>query len=291
MKVRKKKGEEAFIQYYQELYADRWDSLKDSLLAEEIKYPRPHMGTVETEYNVDKAFDEAKSYSDSHTVYQMDYASFLCAKALPLKSGDSVLDMCAAPGGKSLILIQRLLELQGKSLIELNEVSPNRKNRLFSALEEFGHDPRKDNNNQELSIQIKGYDGLNYGIRRPEEFDSILLDAPCSSERHVLKSPGHLEKWSLKRPQGLGKKQYGLLCSAILALKSGGHVLYSTCALTPLENDDVIQKVLEKKSDLVELVSIDERISSIAEKTKFGLHFLPDHGPFGPLYMCLLKKK
>lgn len=290
MKTRKQKGAEAFSQYYQEFYLDRWETLKQALLDEEVKFPRPHGVPLKNSLNVEKAFEEVHRYKDSGSVYQMDYASFLCAMALPLKEDSQVLDMCAAPGGKSLILIQRLLELGGKNVIELNEVSPNRKNRLFRVLEEFNLDPRK-SELKDFEIQVRGYDGLNYGIRRPASFDSILLDAPCSSERHVLKSPSHLEKWTSKRPQGLGKKQYGLLCSAILALKEGGHVIYSTCALTPVENDQVIKKVLEKKSDLIELAQIDPAIEAIAEKTEFGLHFLPDKGPFGPLYMSLLRRK
>lgn len=290
MKTRKQKGYDAFSQYYQELYIDRWESLRGALLEEEVKFPRPHGFTLHDSFNVEKAFHQAQSQLDSRQVYQMDYASFLCAMALPLNHNSTVLDMCAAPGGKSLILIQRLLEMDVENSIELNEVSPNRKNRLFKVLEEFDLDPRK-KKLEKLDLQVRGYDGLNYGIKRSNSFDSILLDAPCSSERHVLKSPSHLEKWTIKRPQGLGKKQYGLLCSAILALKTGGHVLYSTCALTPVENDQVIKKVLEKKSDMVDLAQIDPAIEALAERTEFGLHFLPDKGPFGPLYMCLLRRK
>lgn len=295
MKERKKKGEAAFEEYYQNCYQERWIALKQYLLQEEVKFPRPHGVKISHPFEVEKAFAQVKEIAKNNSeipLYYMDYASFLCAMALPLPLDDlssevsepqeiKVLDMCAAPGGKSLILAQRM---QGKGYLELNEYSTPRKQRLLSVLKEFG---------LELSehLQVRGYDGLNYGIKRADTFHSILLDAPCSSERHVLKSPQHLNQWTYKRPQVLGKKQYGLVCSALLSLKSQGHLLYSTCALTPLENDDVIERVLEKKSAMCELATIPDQIASLGEATQYGIHFLPDKGPFGPLYMCLLKKK
>lgn len=294
MKERKRKGAEAFEQYYSEVYGERWETLKESLLQEEVKFSRPHGVTLQRPFDLEFAFNEVQCLEEvnenhennKNKFYHLDYASFLCAMALPLSSSNQphipkILDMCAAPGGKSLILIDRLA---GRGYLELNEFSTLRKQRLLSVLNEFNVAINE-------NLQVKGYDGLNYGLKRIGEFDSILLDAPCSSERHVLKSPQHLKQWSFKRPQSLAKKQYGLLCSALLALKPGGTVLYSTCALTPLENDEVIGRALQRKAEMCELAAFPQEIANIAESTEYGLHFLPDHGPFGPLYMCLLRKK
>ena len=123
----------------------------------------------------------------------------------------------------------------------------------------------------------------------PDTFDKILVDAPCSGERHLIQKTKELEKWSLNRTKRLAKTQYGLLCSALLSLKPGGYILYSTCSISPMENDDVIERLLTKKSTDVELASIDET-HDFVEKTNFGYIVLPDKTQAGPLYFTLLKK-
>ena len=80
-------------------------------------------------------------------------------------------------------------------------------------------------------IKVTGYDGMKFGLHKKECFDKILLDAPCSSDRHVLNSPAHLEVWSAKRVKRLSVEQGALLASAVDALKPGGTVVYGTCAL------------------------------------------------------------
>lgn len=189
--------------------------------------------------------------------------------------------MCAAPGGKSLVLIQRM---DANSKIELNEISPNRRERLKRVLSEYGE-------GENSQIKVLGYDGIKFGLHRENQFDSILLDAPCSSEGHVYTSTKHLDQWTLKRPKQLAKKQYGLLCSAILSCKEQGFIVYSTCALTPIENDDVIERIVDKKGNQVEVVEMPEEIAKYGEKTKYGLRFLPDRSSLGPMYVCLLRKR
>ena len=65
--------------------------------------------------------------------------------------------------------------------------------------------------------------------KRKEEFDAVLLDAPCSSEQHILSSPKHMAEWRPNRSKKLSMDQFTLICSAFDSLKSGGHLLYSTC--------------------------------------------------------------
>lgn len=145
-------------------------------------------------------------------------------------------------------------------------------------------------NERRNQIFVKGKDGIRYGLVSPDTFDAILVDAPCSGEKHLIKSPQELEKWSEKRTKRLAQKQYGLLCSALLAAKSGATIVYSTCSISPYENDGVIQKLLEKKGDSVELATGIEAVPG-AEKTEFGYLFLPDNMGIGPMYFSKLIKK
>ena len=122
----------------------------------------------------------------------------------------------------------------------------------------------------------------------PDTFDRVLLDAPCSSERHVLKNENELAKWGPKRTKKLATIQYGLLCSALLSCKPGGTIVYSTCSLSPLENDNIIEKLLKKKGDQVELSNLPV---DYFDQTEFGQISLPHRHKIGPIYMARLKKK
>jgi 16S rRNA C967 or C1407 C5-methylase (RsmB/RsmF family) len=136
-------------------------------------------------------------------------------------------------------------------------------------------------------------------LKNEEKFDAILLDAPCSSERHVLADPKYLSEWSPSRIKTLSMAQWALLSSAWRMLKPSGYLLYSTCALSPDENDYVVAKLL-KKFDNVKVCEpkialnyknfTDSELPEY-ENTEFGAHVLPDKaGGAGPLYFCLLQK-
>ena len=110
------------------------------------------------------------------------------------------------------------------------------------------------------------------------------------SGRHVLNSPAHLEVWSAKRVKRLSVEQGALLASAVDALKPGGTVVYGTCALSPMENDDVVKKIL-KKRPAMRFEKIEELLPG-ADRTEFGVHILPDRSQGrGPIYCAKLVKE
>lgn len=286
--MKQKNKKLSFDDYYTEIYPDNWKEVKEALLAAENQMIRacfdaPAAQTSEKILDFPKFSAELASLPHKRdkknlkNYYVMDPASFICASQLNISPGDKVLDMCAAPGGKTLILAE---SLAGGELWS-NEISPTRRDRLKQVIIDYVPKDIREH------VFIKGKDGLKYGINFPEEFDKILLDAPCSSERHVLKDPKELESWGPKRTKKLAGIQYGLLCSALLACKSGGEIVYSTCSLSPLENDGVIEKLLSKKGDQVEVILNDV---GFFEKTKFGNISLPHQFGIGPIYFCKLKK-
>ena len=135
-------------------------------------------------------------------------------------------------------------------------------------------------------------------------YDSILLDAPCSSERHVYNDAKYLEQWTKNRIKTLSIAQWALLSSAFLMVKKGRYILYSTCALADAENDGVISRLL-KKYDEASVVEIDmeakktELIKKLpwlthlpdVERSEYGYRVMPDVGNgAGPIYFCLVKK-
>jgi 5-methylcytosine rRNA methyltransferase NSUN4 len=241
------RGPAAFDQYYAELFQDEWPRLKEALLTDSSK-------------------TEVK-FAPECPAYLMDPASVHVAQALEIQTGETVLDMCAAPGGKSLVLLR---ESQGKIHLRLNDLSVARVERLKRVLQE--HLPA----DIYKTVRISRGDAISIGIRSPSHFDRILLDAPCSGERHLLNSPKHLQEWTLSRSKNLARRQYGLLCSAALALKPGGRLVYSTCTLNKIENEDVIERFMKRKP------------GELAWLNAPGKYFRP--AGVGPMYFAVLVK-
>ena len=268
-------GEEGFNKYYESIYASRWEGLKACF----DKENQP------VEYKIPGA---EKSYF-------LDSASVLAALCLPLKGAERILDLCAAPGGKTLVLASRM---DGDALLSSNERSPERKHRL-SVVCQTCLPP-------EISERVKTScsDGSTWCTRQSECFDRILLDAPCSSERHVYLDPKYLKDWSLSRIKTVTTAQWALLSSAYRLLEPGGILLYSTCALCPEENDGMISRLYKKfnkNGNDFELLTPCPQLSEIEkftkitlpeyEKTEFGFQILPDRAKgAGPIYFSIIKK-
>ncbi|NUN05383.1 MAG: RsmB/NOP family class I SAM-dependent RNA methyltransferase [Bdellovibrio sp.] len=212
-------------------------------------------------------------------VYVMDPASVMVAKALEVQSGDRVLDMCAAPGGKSLILIESLV---GEGEIFCNDMSPERRERLKKVIQQYVPRSVRDR------VWVTGKDGVQFGLKEPAGFDRVLLDAPCSGERHILENTAAQEEWSPRRTEHLAARQYALLAAAFLAVKPGGRIVYSTCSISPDENDGVVQKLLKKKKTAVKLLEASLGVGG--ERTAAGVAYMPDRCGFGPLYFAVIEK-
>nr|BFD62157.1 SAM-dependent methyltransferase [Bdellovibrio sp. HM001] len=212
-------------------------------------------------------------------IYIMDPASVMVAKALDVQPGDRLLDMCAAPGGKSLVLIESFGE-DGE--IFCNDLSPERRERLKKVIQQYV--PREVRNR----VWVTGKDGVQFGLKEPSSFDRVLLDAPCSGERHILENQAAQDEWSPRRTEHLAARQYSLLAAAFLAVKPGGRIVYSTCSISPAENDDVVRKLLKKKKSAVKLLEAPLGVGG--ERTELGVAYMPDQCGFGPLYFAVIEK-
>ncbi|NCC65533.1 MAG: RsmB/NOP family class I SAM-dependent RNA methyltransferase, partial [Spirochaetia bacterium] len=213
----KEEGSVLFDAYYQSIYQERWPRLLQAL-----EQPR-----------------ESVALSDGLLKnYYMDEASILAAKALSVQSGDSVLDMCAAPGGKTLVIAS---SLQGTGTLISNDRSSARRARLHQVITDHLDEPWRNN------IVVTGHDASRWALYEQEAYDKILLDAPCSSERHVISDPKALSLWSASRPKHLAIMQFAMLASALEAVKVGGQILYSTCSINPMENQMVLEKLAKKR--------------------------------------------
>lgn len=282
----KLQGAEAFEDYYSNLFENRWPELKESLFLENIHAEINAGGTEK---------------------YYLDPGSVCAAMTLPVSGGKKLLDLCAAPGGKTLILA---MNMDSDANLSSNERSSDRKARLAKVVQTV----LPEDISQRVLTSCS--DGATWCKRETESFDRILLDVPCSSERHVIQDPKYLSDWTQSRIKTLSMEQWALLSSAWRLLKKGGYIVYSTCALNKIENDELVSRLFKKFDDceLVEKEKIQEIISenlsktgsrinlpenmeilSLFEKadiTEKGYHILPDSTQgAGPLYFTLIHKK
>ncbi len=165
-------------------------------------------------------------------IYMQDLASMLPPLVLAPEPDARVLDLCAAPGSKTL---QLACLMQGRGEIVAVEVVRPRFYRLKANVQAYGAP------NVRLFLQ----DGTRMGRYRPEHFDYVLVDAPCSSEgRFHLSDPETFAYWSLRKIHEMARKQYRLLVSAVQSLRPGGVLVYATCTMAPEENEAVLDRLL-----------------------------------------------
>jgi 5-methylcytosine rRNA methyltransferase NSUN4 len=222
---------DAFEQFMRSHYGQRWNTLRSSLMRptryvcvvnrfvatkeQTLAVPQglavpawlaPRRGVVcfeSTMADVEKPFEppttDVSTGLKSH--YILDGASVLCAAALAPQDGQSILDMCAAPGGKSFVLSQ----FCSPSLLQCNEVDPSRRRRLASVIAEYIP-------SSNVRFEVSGLDASKRGAFGFEEFDRVLLDAPCSAERHLMQNDKELvTAWKRTRASNHAKKQVAIL--------------------------------------------------------------------------------
>ncbi len=175
--------------------------------------------------------------------YFQEPSAMAAAEALPIEKGDFVLDLCAAPGGKSTHLAAKL---GGSGLLVANEIVKKRASILSSNIERMG---------------IKNTIVISESPKKLEQkfplfFDKILVDAPCSGEGMFRKEKKAVEEWSYEHTLSCAERQKNILDSAIKMLRPGGELLYSTCTFAPCENEDVAAYLIKEHGMEIEKIHI-----------------------------------
>lgn len=159
--------------------------------------------------------------------YIQEASAMLPAVLCDVKPGERVLDLCAAPGGKSTKLAACL---QGKGILVANEIHPERAKVLSSNLERMGV----------RNALVTNETPQRIASRFPLYFDKIVVDAPCSGEGMFRKEEEALVHWSPENVQMCADRQLEILREAATMLRPGGTLVYSTCTFSPEENEGVV---------------------------------------------------
>ena len=164
--------------------------------------------------------------------YLQEPAAMLPAAVMDPKPGESILDLCAAPGGKST---QMGLRMKGEGLLISNDPIPARAAILSRNLERMG---------VPNSIVTCAYP-QSLTDRWADSFDGVLVDAPCSGEGMFRRLPESRAEWTMEKAAGCAARQREILFSAARMVRPGGRLVYSTCTWNPAENEEQIGTFLK----------------------------------------------
>ncbi|XP_074008097.1 5-cytosine rRNA methyltransferase NSUN4 isoform X2 [Numenius arquata] len=225
--------------------------------------------------------------------YLMDAASLLPVLALNVQPDDFVLDLCAAPGGKTLALLQTGL----CGHLAANDISISRTKRLYQILHSYIPGEVRE------TVSVTSCDGRDWGQLEGGTFHKVLVDVPCTTDRHsVMEQDNNIfHKRRTKERQMLPMLQLQLLMAGILATKPGGEVVYSTCSISPLQNEYVIERAVEVAEaqydirihveDLSHFRTLFQDTFSFFSDCRLGELVLPHlTANFGPMYFCKLRR-
>ena len=178
------------------------------------------------------------SYHHAGVFYIQEASAMAVVECADIQHGEKVLDLCAAPGGKST---QIAAKLGGTGLQISNEIVPNRAKILSQNIERMGVKNAIVTNESPEKLE-KVF---------PAFFDKIIVDAPCSGEGMFRKDPAVANEWSLSQVEVCANRQNHILESAHKMLAENGVMVYSTCTFSPEENEIAVQKFIDKHPEYV----------------------------------------
>lgn len=195
-------------------------------------------------------------YHEMGLYYIQEPSAMSAAALLAPKPGMRVLDLCAAPGGKST---QLATYLGDSGLLVSNEINTQRSRILSQNIERMGI----------KNAIVTNDDSFVLASHFPGFFNAIQVDAPCSGEGMFRKLPEAIEQWSMENVAICAARQKEILDNAAVMLKPGGVIVYSTCTFSREENEDVIEYFLERHTDF-----------TLEEMERFWPHKVDGEGHF-----------
>lgn len=195
-------------------------------------------------------------YHEMGLYYIQEPSAMSAAALLAPKPGMRVLDLCAAPGGKST---QLATYLGDRGLLVSNEINTQRSRILSQNIERMGI----------KNAIVTNEDSFVLASHFPGFFNAIQVDAPCSGEGMFRKLPEAIEQWSMENVAICAARQKEILDNAAVMLKPGGMIVYSTCTFSKEENEDVIEYFLERHPDF-----------TLEEMERFWPHKVDGEGHF-----------
>lgn len=245
-----------FLDRMKAMLGEEFDAFAESLSGPQYRALRVNTGKISVEeflklspfeltnvpwtdngfYYEEEARPGKHSFHEAGLYYIQEPSAMAPVMFLDVTPGERVLDLCAAPGGKST---QIGAKLQGKGILVCNEIHPARAKILSENVERMGIANALVTN--ETSERLAGFFG--------GYFDKILVDAPCSGEGMFRKEDAAVTEWSPENVQLCADRQDEVLDNAAKMLRPGGRLVYSTCTFAPQEDEGAVARFLERHCD------------------------------------------
>lgn len=171
-------------------------------------------------------------YHIAGMLYFQEPSAMCTAEMVPVEDGDFILDLCAAPGGKSTQIAAKNKNI---TLIS-NEIIPKRAKILSENIERMGFS----------NVIVTNESPERLENHFPNFFDKIIIDAPCSGEGMFKKEAAAVESWSVEHVEACSNRQKKIIDSAMKMLKPGGYIAYSTCTFAEEENENNVEYIITK---------------------------------------------
>lgn len=195
-------------------------------------------------------------YHVAGALYYQDPGAMCAVAAAPVREGMRVLDLCAAPGGKS----SQIAELIGnRGMLYANEIVPSRARVLASNLERLGV----------RNAAVLNSDAEKLGRLYESYFDLVLVDAPCSGEGMLRKSEEAQREWSEENVNACASRQDSILASIASCVKDGGYLVYSTCTFSFEENEGAVLRFLAAHTDFCTVPASEDVLRMTCEGVPF----------------------
>lgn len=200
-------------------------------------YLRNPVPWAENSFYIDEQSPLGKTvYHEAGAFYIQEPSAMAVATAVDAKPGERILDLCAAPGGKTTAIGGRM---QGQGVLVANEIHPTRVVALAQNLERLGIPATVTNDTPDALAAVF-----------PQYFDAILVDAPCSGEGMFRKAPAATSAWMPESPYLCAARQRSILASAVQMLRPGARLIYSTCTFNAVENEQIVAWLLNTYEEL-----------------------------------------
>ena len=224
-------------------------------------------------YLAEQSFAGAMPLHEAGAYYIQEPSAMAAAAVLAPQDGDRVLDLCAAPGGKST----QLATQANLALLAANEPIPSRARILSGNIERMGI--------SNALVTCAYPDAL--AARWPQFFDKVLVDAPCSGEGMFRRHPETRAEWKPDAPQRCHERQLDILAFAARLLRVGGRMVFSTCTFNSIENEGTIRAFLAHHTNF-RLLPID--VPGLPSAPSGMLRLWPHHFPGEGHFVALLEK-
>ena len=189
-------------------------------------------------------------YHEAGVYYIQEPSAMSVVPFLEAKSGERILDLCAAPGGKSTQIAD---EMRGEGILVCNEIHPQRAKILAENIERMGV----------INAIVTNETPAHLAEMFPCYFDKILVDAPCSGEGMFRKNADAVAEWSEENVLLCADRQDEVLSCAARMLRPGGRIVYSTCTFAPAENEGTISRFVKENSDFM-IVSTEKPMGFVS---------------------------